>query len=247
MALSASRMLRGRGGAYGEREMRQSRRWLPRDTGVSIPLAFDASEYADLPGEGLARARFGLEGETRPILLFLSRLTRGKRADLVLGASKELRAMGVDALTVIAGSGDADEESRLRAIVDREGLGDRVRFVGAVFGREKVSLYQCARVFALPSDHENFCFALVEAMASGAPVVTVKTVAIWEELVKSGGAFVAEPDARAIAECAAVALRDGDRARSLGEAARRHVLDELSEARVAPRYEALYASAKERA
>jgi glycosyltransferase involved in cell wall biosynthesis len=247
MALWARRMLRDASAVHftANEEMRQSMRWLPRDNAVSIPLLFDAGEYADLPGEELARARFGLEGERRPILLFLSRLSKGKRADLVIGAARELRAMGVDALTVIAGAGDPDEEAPLREMVRRDGLEDCVRFVGSVYGREKVSLYQCARVFALPSDHENFCFALVEAMAAGAPAITVRTVAIWEELVESGGALAVDADPAAIARAAADLLRDGALARAMGDKARRFAMETMSEARVAPRYESMYLAAME--
>jgi glycosyltransferase involved in cell wall biosynthesis len=114
-----------------------------------------------------------------------------------------------------------------------------------VFDAEKVSLYECASVFVLPSDHENFCFALVEAMAAGAPAVTVRTIAIWEELVESGGAVVAPPEAGAIAEAVASILTTGGRSRMMGERARRYILDEMSETRVAPRYEQMYLDSKE--
>jgi glycosyltransferase involved in cell wall biosynthesis len=114
-----------------------------------------------------------------------------------------------------------------------------------VYGREKVSLYQCARVFALPSDHENFCFALVEAMAAGAPAITVRTVAIWEELVQSGGALAVDADPAAIARAAADLLRDGALARAMGDKARRFAMETMSEARVAPRYESMYLAAME--
>jgi glycosyltransferase involved in cell wall biosynthesis len=247
LALSGNRMLREASSTHftASEEMRQSRPRLPRDTAVSIPLLFDAGEYETLPGERAARAKFGLEDESRPIVLFLSRLTPGKRADLVISAARVLRDKGVDALTVIAGSGDASEEDRLRRLAESEGLRDRVRFVGAVFDAEKVSLYECASVFVLPSDHENFCFALVEAMAAGAPAVTVRTIAIWEELVESGGAVVAPPEAGAIAEAVASILTTGGRSRMMGERARRYILDEMSETRVAPRYEQMYLDSKE--
>ena len=53
-------------------------------------------------------------------------------------------------------------------------LRDRVIFLGLIKGQQKISLYQAADVFVLPTRHENFGLVLAEAMACGTPVVTTR-------------------------------------------------------------------------
>ena len=61
----------------------------------------------------------------------------------------------------------------MRAIYDRHGLSERTVFTGMVVGDDKWRLLRAADVFVLPSRHENFGIAVVEAMASGTPVVDI--------------------------------------------------------------------------
>ena len=246
LALSGRKTLERAGAVHftADEELRQSRRWFRADRAVSVPLLFDSAAYETLPSESIAREKFGLREDGAPILLFLSRFTSGKRADLVIEAAKALRDRGVALRLVLAGAGDASEEARLREMVNALGLRDATTFTGGVFGEEKVSLYRCAAAFALPSDHENFCFALVEAMAAGAPSVTVKTVAIWEELSRSGGAVVVEPNARAVADALEPMFRDSEVRERMGRAARAYVLREMSARAVVAKYERMYEMAR---
>ncbi len=246
LALTGKKTLERAGAVHftADEEMRQSTKWFKADRAVSVPLLFDSASYENLPSESIAREKFGLSEDGAPILLFLSRFTSGKRADLVVEAAKVLRDRGVAFRLVLAGAGDDSEEARLRGMVDAFGLRDVTTFTGAVFGEEKVSLYRCAAAFALPSDHENFCFALVEAMAAGAPSVTVKTVAIWEELSRSGGAVVVEPNAKGVADALEPMLRDADVRGRMGRAAREYVLREMSAKAVVSKYERMYEGAR---
>ena len=107
-------------------------------------------------------------------------------------------------------------------------------------GRDKLSLYEAADVFVLPTFQENWGFVLVESLACGTPVITTRAVDIWPELQSSGGAVIvdATPDATA----AAISELLGDRARleAMGPKGRAWVLDNLNVDRVLDRYEQLY-------
>jgi glycosyltransferase involved in cell wall biosynthesis len=102
-------------------------------------------------------------------VLFLSRLHPVKRVELLLDAWPEILRRCPDARLVIAGDGEQGYVAGLR---DRAALiGDSVSFVGHVEGEAKRMLFQSARVFVLPSLHENFGIAVLEAIAEGLPVV----------------------------------------------------------------------------
>lgn len=244
-AAGGNRFLRGAAAMHftSASEAEQSPKWAPGVRACMIPLLFDATDYERLPGPGAAHARFGIEAGGPPVLGFLSRLTPGKRADVVIDAAGVLRRRGVALRLVIAGSGGEAEVGRLRRMAEGVGVGSDTIWTGAVYGVDKVSLYQAMSVFALPSDHENFCFALVEAMAAGTPAATVRTVGIWREAASSGGGVVCEPTGESLADAVEPWLRDHAAARAAGEAARRWVRDTLNIDRVASEYVRMYEEA----
>ena len=119
-------------------------------------------------------------------------------------------------------------------------LGGSVEFLGFVSGREKVSLYQAADLFVLPTHQENWGFVLLESLACSTPVVTTRGVDIWPELEASGGAVIVEPTAGAVAGAVTELLGDRKRRRVMERRGRRWVLENLDVARVVGQYEQLY-------
>ncbi|NPA79607.1 MAG: glycosyltransferase family 4 protein [Thermotogae bacterium] len=75
-------------------------------------------------------------------------------------------------------------EAWKRYVVD-EGLEDRFRIYEDVFGEAKLRIYSSASVFVLPSYSEGFSMAVLEAMASGLPVITTPVGALPEVLPPS--------------------------------------------------------------
>jgi D-inositol-3-phosphate glycosyltransferase len=63
------------------------------------------------------------------------------------------------------------EMSRLLALRDELGLGDRVQFVGAIDQRQLRAYYSAADVTVVPSWYESFGLVALESMACGTPVV----------------------------------------------------------------------------
>jgi glycosyltransferase involved in cell wall biosynthesis len=73
----------------------------------------------------------------------------------------------------VAGALDADrvQARRVRALAQRLGVADRVRFHGLLRAEELWPLYERAHVLALPSDREAYPLAVVEALGFGLPVL----------------------------------------------------------------------------
>lgn len=86
----------------------------------------------------------------------------------------------------------------MRRYADELGIAAHIRWIGYVDEEDKPSLYRLAKVFAFPSRYEGFGLPLLEAMASGTPVVA-NELSSFPEIV-GDGAFLVEPgSARAMA------------------------------------------------
>ncbi len=224
-------------------EMDQSQRWYPRGRSAVVPLIFDLGPFRDLPGPGLARRQFPAAFIGDPAFLFVGRLHPIKHIELLIESAGRLRAEGVAARVLIAGSGAAGYERDLRRFVEDRGLGDCVHFLGFVSGPPKVSLYQAADVFVLPSHHESWGFVALEALACETPVITTRACNIWPELEASGGAVTVEPAPAAMAGALRRIVEDPSARNAMRRGGRAWVMESFDADKVTVRYEELYRAA----
>ncbi len=244
LALAARKMLERAHAVHctAQAELDQSKRWYPRGTGTVVPLVFDIEPYRNLPGPEIARKKFQIDAD-RPVVLFLSRIHVKKGVHILVDAAKELLGRGIDAQFLIAGTGDESYAAQICQQIDSLGLKDRVRMLGMVRGAEKVSLYQCADAFALPTSQENFGFVLPEALACAVPAITTKGVDTWPELEASGSTLIVDQTPSAFADAIALLLSENTRRAEMGSAGRDWVLRALDPDTVAKQYANLYRSA----
>ncbi|MGI8437863.1 MAG: glycosyltransferase [Chthoniobacterales bacterium] len=136
----------------------------------------------------------------RRIFLFLSRLHEKKGCDLLLEAfARVRRAQGSDLHLVMAGP-PANESYRehlqklAAAASGGTGAEAAVTFTGMLTGNLKWGAFRAAEAFVLPSHQENFGIAVVEAMASGTPVLISNQVNIWREIAADEAGYVENDD-----------------------------------------------------
>jgi glycosyltransferase involved in cell wall biosynthesis len=109
----------------------------------------------------------------------------------------------------------------LAASVAAEGLGDRIRFHGAVAEKALARFYEGCDLFVLPSRYEGFGMVVTEALARGLPVVTTTGGALAETLPAGAGIAVPPGDPAALAAALEEAIGSGTRRATLAaEAAR---------------------------
>ena len=128
-------------------------------------------------------------------LLFLSRIHPKKGIPVLLEAVRLARAAGARLDVTIAGAGDPEYESELRALSRKLGIEDIVSWPGHVEGTAKENLIAAADVFVLPSSQENFGIAVAEALAGGVPVLVSREVAIGAEAAAAGAGHALPIDA----------------------------------------------------
>lgn len=107
------------------------------------------------------------------------RLVPWKGFDTVISMLKDLPGWNL----VILGNGP--EEENLKGLVKELNLEDRVKFAGLVSRGEVLGWCEVADVFVLNTAFESFSYQIVEAMASGIPVITTNVGSI-PELIENG-------------------------------------------------------------
>ncbi|MGD0388797.1 MAG: glycosyltransferase [Tepidisphaeraceae bacterium] len=221
-------------------ERRQAERWVPGAAAVVLPCMVDLAPFQSLPGREPALAAFAALAGDDPKLLFLSRLHEKKGVHLLIDAAALLRQTGRRFKLLIAGTGSADYESQLRRQTQRLRLEDVVTFLGMVKGVEKISLYQAADLFVLPTQQENFGLVLIEALAAGTPVLTTRGTDIWQEIAAAGGTIIDNTPA-AISSALGSLLDDRASLAALGRRGRQWVIQNFDSDKLACDYESLYA------
>lgn len=142
-----------------------------------------------------AKAALGISG---PLIVTVAPLIERKGIRLVVEAMAAIPG----ATLAVAGAGP--DESRLRSLAVRAGVGDRVRLLGLQSRTAVADWLAAADVMALPSASEGLANAWVEALASGTPIVIADVGGARELLAdEAGGRLVARTAmdvARAIVE-----------------------------------------------
>jgi glycosyltransferase involved in cell wall biosynthesis len=151
-----------------------------------------------------------------PAFLFVSRLDRLKRGDLVIRALAAPQGAGVQ--LVMAGEGD--ERAALERLASELGVGNRVTFTGRLSDDELVEqLARCRAVVFAPLQ-EDYGFVTVEAFAARRPVITCVDSGGPAELVEDGvSGFVCQPAPESVAGALRRLADDPSLAERMGQAA----------------------------
>lgn len=159
------------------------------------------------------RALNGLEGAR--VVLCVTRLVPIKNLPMLLAAIAIARRTDSRVHLVIVGEGPLQQELEQRAMqLDIHGA---VRFAGYVPQAATADWYRSADVFALSSDFDNSPNVVLEAMASGLPVVATDVGGLRDYVTPpENGLLTPNGDASAFAAALLSVLSDADRARAIG-------------------------------
>jgi glycosyltransferase involved in cell wall biosynthesis len=182
---------------------------------------------------------FGLNPRL-PTVVTVGHLNAVKGHRHLLEAVTLLRAEGRHVQLLLVGERvNANVTHALEAQIAREGLGDLVRLVGAVEDIEP--FLSAADIFVFPSLSESMGMALLEAMASGLPVVSTDVGGV-AEAVEDGiqGLLVPPADPQALAQQIARMLDNPEASREMGRRAREIAVERFSTGAIADKQVRLY-------
>ena len=125
------------------------------------------------------------------IFLYLGRLGYEKRVDLLIRAFASLKSHSPNCTLLIAGDGPIEVVEQLQTLAS---ITPDIHFTGFLHGLHKAQVLASCDVFCSASPFETFGRTLVEAMASGVPVVTVESGAVAEYICNGVNGYLVKPD-----------------------------------------------------
>ena len=159
----------------------------------AIPKGVDAERFR--PDGPDMRATFGLAG--RRLVLSVGRFVPIKNMALLLDALARMRQ--VDPAVHLLLVGEGPEQRALERQAARLGVDSAVSFAGYVPQDQMAPYYRAADVFALASEFDNSPNVVLEAMASGLPLVATNVGGVPDFVeAPAGGALVDKGDAAAM-------------------------------------------------
>ena len=201
-----------------------------------IPNGVDLPAYAPAADRTALRTRLGLD-PAKKYVATIARFHPVKDHATLVHAFALVASEVPDADLLLVGDGELRAE--LVALVAQLRITDRVQFMGV--RRDVADLLRAADVFALTSVSEAASITLLEAMASGLPVV-VTAVGGNPEIVrdKVDGFLAPRGDSTAVAQAMLRLLREPELAAALGQAGRERVRSKFQLEQTIERYYDLY-------
>jgi len=202
--------------------------------------AVDTELYEQEANGDSVRSEFGLEGAR--VVTIVARLVGFKNHALLIEAFADVVQRLPKAKLLIVGSGPLENELRARA---KAVIPESAIFAGS---RNDIPAVMAASdVVLLSSNNEPFGKVLVEAMASGKPVIGTAVDGIPEVIGTESGILVPRGDAPALADAIFRLLSDSELAFAMGQAGRKRAREKFDVRGAARRMEELYIELLERA
>ncbi len=165
------------------------------------------------------RAALRMEADA-PLLIYVGRIDRERKSRIVVDAFKRLPRHWNAGLVMI---GDGNE----RLALEQECEGYNAHFPGFVADREELARYLASSdLYVSAMENETFGISVIEAQASGLPVVGVRAGAMIDRVPSHLGRLGAPGDAEEMAENIAAVWMN--RLARVGDRARRHVQETFS-------------------
>lgn len=159
-----------------------------------IPNGYDYEMGADKSAEYTSSVEHA--AKNTPFILFIGRINWKKGLDRLIPALTYVPETHL----IIAGNDEENYRPALERLAKDSGVDKRISFMGAVYGKDKKLLFSRASLFVLPSYSENFGNTVLEAMASGCPVVVTSDVGFSEIVQKTGAGLVVDGHPRILGE-----------------------------------------------
>jgi glycosyltransferase involved in cell wall biosynthesis len=161
------------------------------------------------------------------LILSVGRLYARKGLFTLIDSMSPIMKRFKNAKFVVSGKGQSDEMHKLISHAEKVGVKDNLIFTGYYPDKKLPKLYQAADVFAFSTFYEHHPFAVLEALASGLPVVTTWVGGIPETIESGKNGFLVEPfNVKQFSDRILFLLEHPDEAAEMGQQARKTIVDQ---------------------
>jgi 1,2-diacylglycerol 3-alpha-glucosyltransferase len=200
---------------------------------VVIPNAIDLNIFQEKDEQTCNNIREQLELSNEDIvLLYVGRISFEKNIDKIIKSLALLKDKNIDKVKlVLVGEGTA--LNQLKSIVKSVGLEQNVKFVGAVDSETVKSYYQISDLFTFASTSETFGMVIIEALASGVPVLAVRAPGAIDILSDGFDGMLVEDDVSEFSARLELLIKNKDLRKRLAKGAfytaQRYSIDNISD------------------
>jgi glycosyltransferase involved in cell wall biosynthesis len=173
---------------------------------VGAPRAIETVVHNGVAGSEFAEVALAPSATD---LLYIGELRALKGIEVLIHAIAALRASGTPLTATIVG--DGPDREALRALTQARGIGDLVRFPGAMPARQAFTL---GKVMVVPSFKESLPYVVLEAGAAAKPLISTNAGGIPEIFGPDAGRLIAPGDRDSLMSALAAAVNDPETMRA---------------------------------
>jgi 1,2-diacylglycerol 3-alpha-glucosyltransferase len=203
---------------------------------VSNPIDISSFKPADGETKIALKKKFNLSANT---VLYTGRLAEEKNVDVIVHAISVAREKIPDITFAVTGHGNA--EKKLKELSRKLGLAKNILFFGYVEKDVFADLYRAADIFAVMSTAETQCIGMMQAMATGLPVIGANAWGLPEYINPQNGYVIEPGDHKALAKKIINLLKNQEIRATLGQGGLKYV-EKFSIKNITAEWEKLFKS-----
>jgi len=205
-------------------------------SGMSLSNPIPLADFTPVgqPAKKELKKQFGLSSKT---ILYTGRLAEEKHIDVIIRAVAVVKRTMPDITMASTGHGNA--ESGLKKLVKTLDLEKNVFFFGYVEPKTFAQLYQASDIFTVMSTAETECISMMQAMATGIPVIGANAGGLPEYITAQCGYVIEPGDCEALAQKIIYLFDHPREIETLGQGGLEHVKD-FSAGGIAARWQELF-------
>ena len=196
---------------------------IQKDKIILLGHGIDMLEFETKKTKSQCKEHFNLE-KNQLVVTFLGRIHKIKGLNLLVEAISQIRNKLVT--FVIAGSDDG-YLSELEFLIKKFKISNRIKLLPACFGKEKSMLFKASDIFVYPSYSEGFSLGILEAAASGLPLL-ITTGCHFPLVAKARAGIIVEPSYDVLKNGLNKLLDSANLRKEYGENAKRLVKEKYS-------------------
>ena len=154
---------------------------------ITIPNGIDIEAFKELPTHGMFREKYDIKEDH--MILFLGRIHKRKGIDFLIKSFSELAKERSGVILVIIGPDDG-YKVEVEKSIKTQNLDNRIKLIGYVNEKDKISAYTDADVLVYPAVFEIFGLVPFEAIMCGSPVIVADDCGCGELVKESGAGYL---------------------------------------------------------